>query len=259
MINTKRLQVVLDEMALWEREIFEKEYADMNWYKGKQAKHVKEMEDARKRSKLGTSLLPSIELRNLTPAPNVVLTKQQRAIFDKVEAFIMKSRKANTPSQYRAARLAFNNTFPARERAFITKLAEELHLTVRWDEYDENDNNLVTLRLPGTGSAEASNEATPREGTPAVDDDGEWEDVDDEESNAAIDRVLKKYFKAPVEDPDAEGTFDERHERSVKEKMDEWKRAYYKVSYHLVCLRVRSFLTYSWNFYFFAGEIGDFV
>jgi 5'-3' exoribonuclease 1 len=52
-INTRRLQVVLDEMALWEKEIFEKEYADMNWYKGKQTKHVKEMEMARKRSKLG--------------------------------------------------------------------------------------------------------------------------------------------------------------------------------------------------------------
>lgn len=52
-INTKRLQVILDEMAVWEREIFEKEFADMNWYKGKQAKHVKEMELGRKRAKLG--------------------------------------------------------------------------------------------------------------------------------------------------------------------------------------------------------------
>jgi 5'-3' exoribonuclease 1 len=54
-INTKRLQVVLDEMALWEQEVFEKEYADVNWYKGKQAKHVKEMEMGRKRTKLGSS------------------------------------------------------------------------------------------------------------------------------------------------------------------------------------------------------------
>lgn len=53
-INTKRLQVILDEMAEWEKEVFEKEYADINWYKGKQAKHVKEMELGRKRSKLGT-------------------------------------------------------------------------------------------------------------------------------------------------------------------------------------------------------------
>ena len=46
-------------MAEWEREIFEKEYADLNWYKGKQAKHVKEMENARRRNKLGMTLAAS--------------------------------------------------------------------------------------------------------------------------------------------------------------------------------------------------------
>ena len=56
-INAKRLQVILDEMAEWEREVFEKEFADINWYKRKQAKHVKEMELARKRSKLGMFVL----------------------------------------------------------------------------------------------------------------------------------------------------------------------------------------------------------
>ena len=40
-------------MGNWEQEVFEKEYVDMNWYKGKQSKHVKEMEMGRKRSKLG--------------------------------------------------------------------------------------------------------------------------------------------------------------------------------------------------------------
>lgn len=35
-INVKRLQVLLDEMAIWERDVFEKEFADLNWYKGKQ-------------------------------------------------------------------------------------------------------------------------------------------------------------------------------------------------------------------------------
>jgi 5'-3' exonuclease len=51
-INTKRLQVILDDMGYGERELFAKEYADMNWYRGKQPKHVKEMEMGRKRSKL---------------------------------------------------------------------------------------------------------------------------------------------------------------------------------------------------------------
>lgn len=49
-------------MAQWEREIFEKEYADMNWYKGKQEKHVKEMELGRKRSKMGAYHGPVVSL-----------------------------------------------------------------------------------------------------------------------------------------------------------------------------------------------------
>jgi len=57
-INTKRLQIVLDEMAQWEQEVFEKEYADINWYKGKQAKHVKEMENGKKRTGLGMFCVP---------------------------------------------------------------------------------------------------------------------------------------------------------------------------------------------------------
>ncbi|KAF6755356.1 exonuclease II [Ephemerocybe angulata] len=221
-INPKRLQVVLDEMAQWERDIFEKEYADMNWYKGKQAKHVKELEQGRKRGKF-------------------VLTKPQRAMFDKVEAFIFENRK---PAKQAKARLAFKNDFPARERAFITKLAQDLHLTLGWDEYDEDDVNLLTLRFPRAAEAEEvalGDEPPKQEGESAAEEengkageDGEWEDVnddeddEDEESWAAIARILKKYAKAPVEDPDAEGTFDERHERSIKEKMDEWKRSYYR-------------------------------
>jgi hypothetical protein len=42
-------------MQIWEQEIFEKEYADLNWYKGKQSKHVKEMEIARKKAGNGWS------------------------------------------------------------------------------------------------------------------------------------------------------------------------------------------------------------
>ena len=37
-----RLQSIMNEMADWERDIFEKEFSDINWYKGKQAKHVKQ-------------------------------------------------------------------------------------------------------------------------------------------------------------------------------------------------------------------------
>ena len=53
-------------------------------------------------------------------------------------------------------------------------------------------------------------------------------DVDDEESRAAVDRVLAKYEKAKVAEEDKAGDFDARYELSMKEKMDEWKRNYYK-------------------------------
>jgi len=50
LINTQRLQVVLDELALTENEAFEKENLDINWFKGKQSKHVQAIEDSRRKA-----------------------------------------------------------------------------------------------------------------------------------------------------------------------------------------------------------------
>jgi 5'-3' exoribonuclease 1 len=149
-----------------------------------------------------------------------VLTEEQRVIFDQVKAFVMQHRGAPTATLARA-RLALPNTFAARERTFIGKLADDLHLSLTWDEYDADDNNLVTWRLPGALDAPLPDEDA------ADGDDGEWEDVG--EADAAVDRVLNKYDKARVMPEDGEGDFDARYEASVKEKMDEWKRGYYKV------------------------------
>lgn len=151
------------------------------------------------------------------------------------------------------------NNFPAKDREFINKLADDLHLSVTWDEYDEQDQNLVTWRFPGeleelvpddgNGNSNSSGNGTPRED----DDEGEdeaWEDEDDEESRAAVDRVLGKYDKAKVAEVDKEGDFDARYELSIQEKMDEWKRGYYKVC-RLPVFEADS----KW----FAGQIGDFL
>ncbi|KAK7682624.1 hypothetical protein QCA50_014424 [Cerrena zonata] len=202
-INTKRLQVILDAMAEWEKDIFEKEYADLNWYKGKQAKHVKEMETARKRNKL-------------------VLTTSQKQIFDQVKAFVLDHRNPSSTIHQKRTPLTMVNDFPARDRTFITDLAKDLHLSTAWDEYDDEDRNLVTWRFPGD-----LDEPLP-ENEDASEDDDEWEDEEDEESRAAVDRVLAKYEKAKVMQDDQDGDFDARHEASVNEKMDEWKRNYYK-------------------------------
>lgn len=49
-IDVKRLQVILNEMAEWEQGVFEQEFSDLNWYKGKQSKHVKDLEKKQNQS-----------------------------------------------------------------------------------------------------------------------------------------------------------------------------------------------------------------
>jgi 5'-3' exoribonuclease 1 len=219
-------------MTIWERDIFQKEYADVNWFKGKQTKHIQDMDLAQKRAKLGTAFRA---FSSLTKAQSfLVLTRPQRDIFDKVQHFVLQNRRKS--SKHRTAALTMPNTFPARERKFISTLAEELHLSVSWDEYDEDDQNLVTWRLP-----EVLEEPLPEADIEQVNGDAgsddEWKDMDeeDDESRAAVDRVLKKFDKAPVMDDDEGGGFDARHEQSIGNKMAEWKRGYYKVRYHLAC------------------------
>lgn len=149
----------------------------------------------------------------------------------------MDNRTPTSASHPRAAPLAMRNDFPARERKFIEKLAEDLHLSVRWDEFDEEDINLVTWRFPGALEVPLQGEEKPNgtaNGDGGEGGEGEWEDMEEEEeedaeSRAAVDRVLKKYEKAHVAEDDEGGGFDARHDRAVNEKMDEWKRGYYKV------------------------------
>ena len=99
-------------------------------------------------------------------------------------------------AQYRSARLSMPNTFPARECQFIRTLAEDLHLLVTWDEYDEDDQNIVTWQFPGALEQPLPEEA--QKTNSDAEGEGEWEDVDDDEESKAVDRVLKKYEKAQV-------------------------------------------------------------
>lgn len=46
--------MMLDRLAEYEKERFEEEFADQNWYKGKGNKDIEAMEKARKRGKLST-------------------------------------------------------------------------------------------------------------------------------------------------------------------------------------------------------------
>jgi 5'-3' exoribonuclease 1 len=63
-IALPRLQMMLDRLAEFEVERFEEEFADQNWYKGRQTKQIDAMEKARKRGKL--SELSSLILQRNT-------------------------------------------------------------------------------------------------------------------------------------------------------------------------------------------------
>jgi 5'-3' exoribonuclease 1 len=125
------------------------------------------------------------------------------------------------------ARLAMPNTFAARDRAFITRLAGDLHLSLAWDEFDEQDQNMVTFRVPSAALDSVV------DGNSSNSDEDEWEDegdATDAEAESAVDRVLMKYSKMKLTEDEQESNFDERYEKKVNEKMDTWKREYYRVS-----------------------------
>ena len=190
-------------MVEWDKEVFEKEYGDMNWFKGKQAKHIKELQRAKKRNSL-------------------VLTLSQREIFDKVQRFVLQQRGAGASGK--TGRLELVNDFPARDREFIITLGADLHLELAWDEYDENDRNIVTFRVPRSHEEPLADVENGDEGN-----EDEWvSDDEDEEARNAVDRVLGKYRGAKVFEHATED-FDERYEQAMKDKMDEWKRPYYMV------------------------------
>jgi 5'-3' exoribonuclease 1 len=137
-------------------------------------------------------------------------------MFELIQSFVLQSRGQKKPMSNGqdvegVTKLSFVNSFPARDRTFLTKIAGELNLVLTWDEYDEDDQNLAVLRIPSGDDS---------------DDDG------GEVGRSAIDRVLNKYQKTKILED--EGDSEERYEAALKARMDNWKREYYKVSFPCV-------------------------
>ena len=98
----------------------------------------------------------------------IALSAQQRGIFEKVKTFILTNRKPKPSSDPSTApSLAIVNDFAAKDKAFISKLAEEIHLVLTWDEYNEDDRNVVTFRFPET-EAEGEEEVVDINGTSSL-------------------------------------------------------------------------------------------
>ncbi|KAF9781094.1 exonuclease II [Thelephora terrestris] len=193
-INTARLQLLLDRMWKWDRESFHYQYEyDMNWIKEKQSGYSQPFQN-------GDS--------------TIVMTRSQNEIFSQVKALVLERRSIPSTEQ-REVKLSFPNTFGAGERAFITKLADDLHLELSWDEYDEEDQNLAVLLFPGAFEPPSDEK---------VSESGSQGGVD---TTAAVDCALRKYDEAKILMETPDDSFDSREGDKLKKKMDDWKRAYY--------------------------------
>lgn len=144
-----------------------------------------------------------------------MLTVVRKAVLDHRN----KDYDPNTPIQ-------FVNDLAAGEKRFITTLASELNLSIAWDEFDDQERNVISLYFP-TPDAKSTG-ADDEEGSQWEDTD-DSDDIDEQESNIAIDRVLNRYMQAKTLGEDGDDDFDAREAKRLKEKMDEWKRGYYKV------------------------------
>lgn len=239
-INVQRLQLVLDELAKFEIETFEKHYADVNWKSSapKAKKEIVAFEMARNRSGLGSSFLSQNSFFLFILDANVhssffflnlrkVLTKDQKRLFDQIKYFI-ETHPQPTITDSLTLVLPF---FSISDRQTLQEMADSLHLALDWDP-----------------------EETEASGQPGVlvtflDVDSDGDDSEDE-GREAVERVLRKWENAEVVDPDQEiqarankkkqakkaqhEEQEESYESRLMEQMEEWKILYYKVRLRLV-------------------------
>ena len=186
-INMGKLALLLEELSKVEYRFFEAENADATWFKGKQMAKVDVMETGKK-SKKG----------------QLIISTAQTEIFKQVKMYV-----TNRSLEKDRTSLDLPPTLPARDRKFVTDLAEDLHLQCKNIMGSEGDRH---LRLDFPEKLEA---------------DEEDEDDEDEEAQLALLRVIKRYDNAKVVDVSAEEA-QEKMQQRYDEKFQGWKNKYYK-------------------------------
>ena len=130
----------------------------------------------------------------------VVMTTQQQEIWKQVKKFV--TNRAPQP-------LDLSSNLPAADRKFIQDLAESLHLEWRTVENDEGARHMQ-LSFP-----------------PKLEGDDDDGDIEEEESQLAIHRVMKQYDNAQLLDVTKEQAKAEM-DRQYEQKFQEWKDEFYK-------------------------------
>ncbi|KAI5296007.1 hypothetical protein KEM52_006096 [Ascosphaera acerosa] len=186
-INMERLGKLLASLSDVEYRFFESEFSGERWINSKQH---------------GASQSPAIAVKAKPREPT--MTASQKQVLKDIKQYVADGPKGS---------YTFPPTLTTEDRKFAERLADDLHLP--WSTVpDEDGNRCLMLEAPVTAAADG-------------DQSGSDSDDDEEESQAAIDRVFRRYDKAAMADTSEE----ERRmaaEAKYDEKFEQWKENYYR-------------------------------
>lgn len=136
----------------------------------------------------------------------LTITSAQKEILKTIKRYVL-NRTENV-----SAPLDLPPTLPARDRSFVEQLADELKLP--WSSIDNDDGDrFMRLQLPQ-----------------AQKDDDDEDDEEDEEASMAVQRIIRKYEKATVQEMTTEES-----QKAAQEKYDAeflaWKNKYYQTKF----------------------------
>ncbi|CAI7624593.1 unnamed protein product [Penicillium bialowiezense] len=137
----------------------------------------------------------------------LTITSAQKEILKTIKRYVL-NRTENV-----SAPLDLPPTLPARDRSFVEQLADELKLP--WSSIDNDDGDrFMRLQLPQAQK----------------DDDDDEDDEEDEEASMAVQRIIRKYEKATVQEMTTEES-----QKAAQEKYDAeflaWKNKYYQTKF----------------------------
>lgn len=131
----------------------------------------------------------------------LTITAQQKTMLKDVKKYVL-----NRPEKAEQTKpLDFPPTLAARDRRFVEQLADDLRLP--WTTVpDEHGERFIRIQYPER--------------------EGEDSDEEDEEASMAVQRIIRKYENAKVEELSAEDA-QKAAEKKYHEKFQEWKDKYY--------------------------------
>ncbi|GAA5976131.1 hypothetical protein JCM10908_005393 [Rhodotorula pacifica] len=263
-LNTKRLQLVLNELNVFEREQFEHEVADIGIGGGRNDRH------GGGHRHRGAKKHAEVKVDKAQQRGLLAVSESQKEIADKITTFV-RTHLPNLPASA-SEQLQFPNDFAShRDRRFLSDMCDALKLYVTFDEFDDDDENVVTVKFdqalielareeeeddvkgPLDGVSDESSEGeesseaeeigivhlslkdkSKRSATSTPGTNGAATPVtppnggDQPEWKKAVERVLSRYEKAEVIREMSQEETEAEAEQQILAKMEEWKKEYYR-------------------------------